>query len=191
MQRRQGWRRGIWWMAMLTGVVVLACAGEIDLIEIEHAEELTIPAPLPGEPLDNVDVPAGEGFDPLDSPELEQYGGAAAAVADVTLVEASLAVVDGAPNLDWLDFIAFYLEEPGGEMKLLAQAEEIPPNSQWVQLVVHDDVDLTDYIGEGNLLPVVRVTGVVPDVETKVEISFVMSMGVSVADTCAQIFGTE
>jgi len=178
-------------MSMLAGVVVLACAAEIDLVEIEHAEQLTVPNTLPGQPIDDLELPAGDGFDPMESEELDKYGGAAAAVADVTLVEASLTVIAGEPNLDWLDFIAFYLEQPGGDKVLLAQAEEIPLNSEWVPLSVHDDVDLTDYIGDGKLLPSVKVTGVVPDSETEIEIAFVMSMGVSVADTCAQIFGAE
>ncbi len=169
--------------------IALACDAEFSLVEIDHAETLPIPAALAGQTLQGEELAAGEGFDPLDSPEMEQYGGPAAAVGEAHVVEASLAAVGGAGNLDFLDEIAFFVTAPGLDRKLLAEQKDIPLGKSWIALQVNEDLDLTDYVTEGVILPVVVVTGVGPDEETSLEIDFTMSLGVSVAGACEAVFG--
>jgi hypothetical protein len=172
-----------------TLAVALACSAEFTLVEIDHAETLPIPAELAGQPLQGEELAAGEGLDPLDSPEMEQYGGTAAAVGEAYVVEASLTAIGGAGNLDFLEEIAFFVTAPGLDRRLLAEQMDIPAGKSWVALDVNEELDLTDYVTEGVILPVVVVTGVGPDDETALQIDFTMSLGVSVAGACEAVFG--
>lgn len=167
----------------------LACDADFTLVEIDHAETLPIPAALAGQELQGEELAAGEGFDPLESPEMEQYGGTAAAVGEAHVVEASLTAVGGSGRLDFLDEIAFFVTAPGLDRQLLAEQKDIPDGKSWVALQVNEDLDLTDYVSEGVILPVVVVTGVGPDEATSLEIEFTMSLGVSVAGACEAVFG--
>jgi len=122
---------------------------------------------------------------------MEEYGGTAAAVGEVFLEEAGLSVLDGMDNLDSIDSIAFYVEAPGMDRVLLAVKDQIPAGVKRVEMDVKD-VDLADYVAAGILMPVMAVTGVdavgVPGDLATMEISFTLSMGVSLASTCESIF---
>ncbi len=169
--------------------VAMACDADFTLVEIDHSETLPIPSALAGQPLQGEELAAGEGLDPLESPEMEQYGGTAAAVGEAHIVEASLTAIGGAGNLDFLDEIAFFVTAPGLDRQLLADQLDIPAGKSWIALDVNEDLDLTDYVTEGVILPVVVVTGVGPDEETALQIDFTLSLGVSVAGACEAVFG--
>ena len=71
---------------------------------------------------------------------------------------------------------------------LIASEPNVPPNVSWLELQVADDVDLTDFINEGDVRPIIKATGIGPDVTTTLEVAFTISMGVSVTETCEAIF---
>ena len=169
--------------------VALACDAEINLVDVDHEESLPIPAELAGQDLDHEEFLAGEGFDPLTSPEMEQFGGTAAAVGEAHVLTVELAAVGGAGNLDFLDAIEFHISAPGMQRRLLASQDEIPMGKSWISLQVNDDLDLTDYIGGGAIQPIIVVTGTGPDQATELNVAFTMSLGVSVASACESIFG--
>jgi hypothetical protein len=168
--------------------IALACDAEISLVDIDHAETLPVPSQLAGQTLENEELPAGEGFDPLASPEMEQYGGTAAAVGEAFIVEAQLAAIGGAGNLDFLDAIEFHVTAPGVQRELLASQDQVPKGKSWIALDVNQDLDLTDFVGQGNIQPIIVVSGTGPDQATELEVSFTLSLGVSVASACESLF---
>jgi len=172
---------------MLAAALALACSGSIELVEIDEDQELTIPGELAGLPLEDEVLDTGEGFDPLESPEMEQYGGTAAAIGEASLTGAELHIVEGADNLDFLDSLQLFIAS-GQEQVLIASEPNVPPNVSWLELQVADDVDLTDFINEGDVRPIIKATGIGPDVTTTLEVAFTISMGVSVTETCEAIF---
>ncbi len=176
-------------MVLVVLAVALACDAEFDLVDIDHAQTLPIPGEFAGVELQGEVISTGEAFDPLDSPEMDQYGGPAAAVGEAHVVSASLTAVGGSGRLDFLDEIAFFISAPGLDRKLLAEQTDIPDGKSWVALQVNEELDLTDYVTEGAIVPEVVVTGVGPDEATSLEIDFTMSLGVSVAGACEAIFG--
>jgi hypothetical protein len=171
--------------------VYLACDTTIELVEIEHAETMTIPGDMPGQPLENQEIDTGEGFDPLESDEMQQYGGTAAAIAEATLNGAELTVTAGGGNLDFLDSIKFFIVAPGLDKQLLASETDVPQGVDWIVLDVNESVDLTDYVNAGTVRPVLEISGVGPDADTALEVWFAMGLGVSVAGTCESIFGGQ
>jgi len=172
----------------------LACDTSIDLVEVEESASMPIPTTGKGLEFDKEEFEVGEGLDPMDSPEMEQYGGTAAAVAEVYMTDASLTVTDGAPTLDFLDFIALYVEAPGMDRVLLAQEDDVPLDKTHFPLTVHD-VDLGDYVAAGLVQPIVVVSGVEPDLDpgsiTTMRLDFTLSMGVSVAGTCEALLSGD
>ena len=194
MRRRIGWRRVTWLVAMGVIAAFLACDTSIDLVEVEESASMPIPTTGKGLMFDMEEFEVGEGLDPMDSPEMEQYGGTAAAVAEVYLTHASLTVTDGAPNMDFLDFIALYVEAPGMDRVLLAQEDDVPAGKTHLPLDVHD-VDLSDYVTAGLVQPIVVVSGIEPDLDpgslTTLRLDFTMSMGVSVAGTCEALLSGD
>lgn len=195
MRRRSGWRRATWLVAMAVIVAFLACDTSIELIEVEESASMPIPTTGKGIEFDKEEFEVGEGLDPMESPEMEQYGGTAAAVAEVYLTDASLTVTDGAENLDFLDFIALYIEAPGMDRVLLAQEDSVPVGKTHFGLDVHDDVDLGDYVSAGLVQPIVVVSGIEPDLDpgsiTTMRLDFTMSMGVSMAGTCEALLSGD
>jgi len=188
MQRRLP--RTLIMMAMALGALVLACDTSMSLVEVDETQEFDFPPAGSGEEIDKETIEFGESFDPLESPELEDYGGTAAAVGEVFLEECGLSVLDGMDNLDFLSSVAFYVEAPGMSRVLLANKDSIPPGVKRVEMDVKD-VDLADYVAAGALIPSMVVSGVdnaaAPTMAT-MEISFSLSMGVSLAGTCESIF---
>ena len=187
MQTRRSIPRILALIGMLTTALALACGASFELVELDEAQELTIPGALAGQPLEDEELDTGEGFDPLQSPEMEKYGGTAAAIGEATLTGASLTIKEGATNLDFLDSLQFFIAS-GQDQVLIASEPNVPPNVSWLELDINEDVDLTDFINEGDVRPIIKVTGVGPDVTTTLEIEFTMSLGVSVAETCEAIF---
>ncbi len=186
---KRTWTRLMGLAMMAAAAVYLACDTTIELVSIEHAETLTIPGALAGQPLENEEIDPGQGFDPLESEEMEQYGGTAAAIADATLDGAELRVTAGGDNLDFLDSIKFFIVAPGLDKQLLASETDVPQGVDWLVLDVNDGVDLTDYINAGEVRPVLEISGVGPDTDTALEVWFELGIGVSVAGTCESIFG--
>ena len=186
---RRRFPRTLTMMAMLLGAIVLACDTSMSLVEIDEAQDFQFPIAGTGTEFDE-EFEVGEGIDPLESPEMEEYGGTAASVGEVYLEEAGLSVTDGMDNLDSLTSVAFYVEAPGMDRVLLAVKDSIPPGVKRVEMDVKD-VDLADYVAAGALIPSMVVSGVddapAPTMAT-MELSFALSMGVSLASTCESIF---
>lgn len=187
---RRSFPRTIWMLAMLLGAVALACDTSMSLVEVDETQEFDFPLAGTGDEILDQTIEIGEGFDPLESPEMEEYGGTAAAVGEVFLEECGLSVLDGMDNLDFLTSVAFYVEAPGMDRVLLAVKDTIPAGVKRVEMDVKD-VDLADYVAAGALIPSMVVSGVddapAPTMAT-MEISFSLSMGVSLASTCESIF---
>ncbi len=188
MRKRTGWPRAIWITAMIGAALVFACDAGLDLVEVSHDEDLPLPPGLQGQPLVDEVVTAPGGFDPLASPEMEKYGGTAAAIGEAELVEVILEVAEGAPNLDFLDSIEFYVKTANADPVLLASETNVPAGKQWIELQP-TDADLTDMVDDGEMIPEMVISGTGPDEATILNVAFTISLGVSVESTCDAIFG--
>jgi hypothetical protein len=175
-------------IALVVVAVAFACEG-IDLVDISHDQDLPLPPGLQGQPLVDEVITSPEGFDPLSSPEMEKYGGPAAAIGEASVVEATLEVTEGAPNLDFLDSIEFWVKTANSDPVLLASEPNVPAGKQWIELQVDDNVDLTDLVDDGEMFPEMVISGTGPDEATILNVAFTVSLGVSVESTCDAIFG--
>jgi len=192
MRRRTGWKRGIWLTTMAAVAVFLACETSISLVDIEESADVVIPSSGTGKiEFTDLELDFGEGFDPMESEEMQQYGGPAAAVGEAFLTEATLKMLKGDEYLDFLDSIAFYIEAPGMDRILLAQEEDVPLGRSAVALSVHDDKDISEYAIAGLIQPVVVMSGVEPNEESTVKMEFSINMGVSMASACEEMFSGE
>lgn len=192
MRRWAGWSRVIWLTTMAAVAAFLACDTSISLVDIDESADVVIPSSGTGKiEFDQLELDFGEGFSPMESDEMQQYGGSAASVGEAFLTEATLKILKGDEYLDFLDSIAFYIEAPGMDRILLAQEEEVPVGRSAVALGVHDDVDISDYAIAGLIQPVVVISGIEPDEESTVKMEFKISMGVSMASACESMFSGE
>jgi len=188
MKSRSRWARLLGVIGLTVVAVAFACGG-LDLVTVSHDQDLPMPAALQGQPLVDEVVTAPEGFDPLATPEMEKYGGTAAAIGEANLELATLEIIEGADNLDWLDSIQFYVKTENHDPVLLAEETDVPGGVQWIDLTVDGGVDLTDLVDDGELIPEMVISGTGPDTNTILNVAFEISLGVSVESTCDAILG--
>lgn len=167
------------WLSTAVLGVVLAC-GDSGLlrIDLDDSVRTTVPAATPVEV-----VLGGLGFGDLvamDLTEAEELRNQGVEPGDITtafLMDFTLSVVSPeGEDLSFIDTMALYVEAPGLERKLVAEAADFEAASVSFDLT---DVDLADYIVSESMTLSTEVDARRPSRETVLKADYVIEVGVT------------
>jgi hypothetical protein len=167
----------------------VACQGALLRIDVEESTSTVIGRGTPLEVLVS-DI----GFDDLvaldltTATELENQGVAPGDIVDARFTSFTLsAVAPAGADLSFLDDLSFWVEAPDLPRVRIA-AQDTFGDAASVDLAL-DDVDLTPYLVSQAMTITTEATGRRPSVDTEVEASFVLNVGVTAQGACNYLNG--
>ena len=160
---------------------VLACrGGALAYIDVDGSDRVVVEE---GSIVEDLLGDLGfEGFVQMNvvaSEELQNQGVEAGDISSVQLVSFELAAVEPADgDLSFFESVAVWVEAPGLDPVMIADAVDFDEGRQVVSFDVYD-VDLTDYVVSESMTLTTDIVAGRPDKETVVEAAYLLDVGVT------------
>lgn len=169
------------------GLFVACRGGAITHIELDGADRVTVEAGTVVE-----DLLGDLGFDAftdmniVEAKELQNQGVEPGDIDGVQLVSFELSVVSPSEgDLSFFESMSVYVESPGLEPVLIAEAFDFPQDARVVSFDVYD-TDLTEYVVSESMTLSTDIVAGRPSEETVVKASYLLDVGVTLQGARSQ-----